>query len=225
VAQVATSSSVTIIPLTNGSPFQVGDVFEAYETLEGISSTNSDPVDAISDPTNLPAPSLDTLQTYPGQELLAIDGLVNGAQASVFVNGVVAGQFSTPETSQEEFDLTTSGLGRPLQAGDQVVLSQTLGGTLSSEPSTNLPPTATTCDSLPAPSILTPVEGVTIVEITQSIPGAQILVFDGSGAELGCGSGSTINLSRPLVCGDILTVVQQIGACTSATGYRITVAP
>jgi uncharacterized repeat protein (TIGR01451 family) len=225
VAQVPTSSSVTIIPLTNGTPFQPGDVFQAYETLAGISSSNSDPVDVISDPTSVAPPTLDTLQTYPGQELLTIDGLVNGALTSVFVNGVVVGQFSSPESSLEEFDLTTSGLGRPLQAGDQVVLSQTLAGTISSGPSTNLPPTASSCGSLPAPSIQTPAEGVAFVEVTQSIPGAQVLVFDGSGAELGCGSGATINLSRALVCGDILTVVQQIGGCTSATSFRTTVAP
>jgi hypothetical protein len=224
VAQVVTSSDVTIIPLTNGTPFQYGDVFQAYETLAGVSSTNSEAVSAISEPTNLVAPTLDTLQTYPGQELLLIDGLVNGAQASVSVNGVLVGQFSTPEPS-EEFDLTTSGLGRPLQAGDQVLLSQAFGGTNSSGPSTNLPPTASACDTLPAPAILTPVAGVAFVEISQSIPGAQVQVFDGTGAELGCGSGSPINLSRPIVCGDILTVVQQIGACTSATGCRITVAP
>ncbi|HEX3717935.1 MAG TPA: hypothetical protein VH595_08200 [Verrucomicrobiae bacterium] len=56
---------------------------------------------------------------------------------------------------------------------------------------------------------------LTYVQITQSIPGAQVYVFDATGTQLGNGSGSTINLNRTIVCGDILTVVQQVGDSAS----------
>ncbi|MFY1832314.1 hypothetical protein ACN47A_40835 [Myxococcus fulvus] len=38
---------------------------------------------------------------------------------------------------------------------------------------------------------------------------------------MGDGSGNVILLRRVLVPGDVLTVVQQLGDCTSLTAYRI----
>ena len=200
-------------------------MFEAYQTLCGSTSSNSYPVYALEAPTNLDAPSLDDLQTYPGQQLVAIDTLANGSQVTIAAAGVgTIGLFSTPEALLPEFDLTTSGLGRPLQAGDQFILSQSLCG-ISSGLSSNAAPTSANCGALPAPAILPPLEGDTSVSVSQAVTGARVHVFDASGIELGDGSSPSINLRRAIECGDVLTVVQQVGACTSATGYRITVGP
>src|SRR5208282_5972646 len=104
VAQVATSTADTIIPLTNGPPFEVGDMFEAYQTLCGSTSSNSYPVYALEAPTNLDAPSLDNLQTYPGQQLVALDTLANGSQVTIAAAGVgTIGLFSPPEALLPEF--------------------------------------------------------------------------------------------------------------------------
>lgn len=68
--------------------------------------------------------------------------------------------------------------------------------------------------SLPAPTFNPP---------TISVPGARIRVYDGGGIEIGDGSGAVIVLSRALTGADTLPLVQQLGECTSSTGYRVSV--
>lgn len=77
------------------------------------------------------------------------------------------------------------------------------------------------CESLSAPRISHPIVGNNYVVVTQSVPGARIRVYDAGGVELGDGSGTIIVLTRPLTGADTITVVQQIGECTSRTGYRV----
>lgn len=59
--------------------------------------------------------------------------------------------------------------------------------------------------------------------VTQFVPGARIRVYDDTGDELGDGSGTVVMLKRTLTGADILTVVQQVGECTSRQGYRVSV--
>lgn len=59
--------------------------------------------------------------------------------------------------------------------------------------------------------------------VTEAVPGARIRVCDDSGTELGDGSGTVIMLNRALIGADTITVVQQLGQCTSLTGYRVSV--
>ena len=84
-------------------------------------------------------------------------------------------------------------------------------------------PRAEEFEALPAPRIRHPLVGDNYVVVTESVPGARIRVYDGSGNELGDGSGTVIMLNRAITGADTITAVQQLGECTSSTGYRVSV--
>ena len=75
---------------------------------------------------------------------------------------------------------------------------------------------------MPAPMIKPPLPGDTQIVVTQSIPGAEILVWAGA-EEVGHSSGPVINLSRALGDGETVTVEQRLGSCTATNAYRIDV--
>ena len=199
-------------------PFVVADKFTAKQSLCADSSPESDKVTAVTAPSSLPGPTFEPSQTYPGQQLVTVSSLTNGSHTSLGVSGTSAGGFSTPVSWWPDYDLKTA-LGRPLVSGDAITAQQKL---CASGPTTKTPPTGK-CEDLPAPRIYTPIAGTNYVTVWQAVPGARIRIYDGSNIEIGDGSGNVIVLGRNLVVGDVLTVVQQIGECTSKTGYRISV--
>ncbi len=106
-----------------------------------------------------------------------------------------------------------------MNAGERLWASQIV---CKAKTKTDFPP-AKKCDELAAPRILHPIVGTNYVIVSQSVPGARIKIYDGAGAEIGDGSGTVIVLRRAITNTDTLTVVQQVGECTSKNGYRVSV--
>jgi outer membrane protein assembly factor BamB len=90
----------------------------------------------------------------------------------------------------------------------------------SSPPSVDVP--VTPCSELSAPIIRPPLPGENFIEVIQAAPGARILVY-GPDGEIGDGGGSPVMLIRPLVAGETIKVVQQVGDCRSAWVYEVRV--
>ena len=108
-----------------------------------------------------------------------------------------------------------TGLGRPLEAGDQLSVISTL-----CEDAKVSIPEARPCERLDAPRIATPLVGQTFVTVTSAVPSARILIYDAALNEIGDGSGAQVGLTRAIVLGDILTVIQKLGRCTSSSAYQ-----
>ncbi|MFK7892833.1 MAG: hypothetical protein AB8B63_18615, partial [Granulosicoccus sp.] len=153
-----------------------------------------------------------------GQELIGIENLAHGAQTTVEVSGAGGvASFSTAVSWKPEVDIST-GLGGPLVAGQSV----SVHSALCEATKVGLEPVRP-CEDIPAPAIQQPFVGATSVTVTSAIAGARVLVYDNTGMEIGDSSGAEIALSRALVPGDMLTVVQKVGDCISSNGYRVTV--
>jgi len=200
------------------APFVIGDEFTAEQSLCSDSSKLSAGIKAVAAPGSMPAPTLDPSQTFPGQQLVNFGSLTNGSVTTVGVSGLPAGKFSTPISWLPEYNLASE-IGRSLISGDVITAQQKL---CVAGPEIKTPPTGK-CDELPAPRIFTPIAGNNFVVVWQAIPGARIHVYDAASIEIGDGSGDIIWLSRALTASDVLTVVQQVGECTSKAGYRISV--
>jgi hypothetical protein len=200
-------------------PFDLGDSFTAAASLCSDTSGVSAPQPAVAPPPTIPAPGLNPAATYSGQELVTIENIIYGARVSVGEASFgPLGDFSWPVSWFPDFDVATP-LGAPLSAGNALTTSQrlcTAGPTATSTP-------VERCESLPAPRIRHPIAGTNYVIVTQFVPGARVRVYDDTGDELGDGSGTVIMLKRTLTGADILTVVQEIGECTSSQGYRVSV--
>ena len=157
--------------------------------------------------------------TFTGQELVTINNLAHGAVTSVAENSFGdIGKFETPISWMPDYDVATR-MGSPLSTGDVLSVGQTLctdGPVFTGEP-------AVSCDELPAPLIEHPIVGRDWVVVTSAVPGARIRVYDDADDELGDSSGTIIMLKRAITGVDILTVTQQVGECTSSTGYRVSV--
>lgn len=78
------------------------------------------------------------------------------------------------------------------------------------------------CKDLPPAKIKIPMPGDTRIELTEFVPGAEILVFASDG-EIGHGGPTSVNLSRPLVEGEQIIVLQRIGTCESRYVFVATV--
>ena len=202
-------------------PFDVGDDFTAEISLCGDPSPRSPPgvAVAIAAPKKIPPATFNPPETYGGQELVTLETLTNGSRTRMaeMAAGNLGG-FSTSISWYPDFDVATP-LGRPLAAGDRLTATQIL---CDLESIGETPP-AIRCEELPAPRIQHPIVGTKYVVVTQSVPGARIRVYDASGKEIGDGSGTVIVLTRALTGADVITVVQQVGECTSKMGYRVSV--
>lgn len=198
-------------------PFVVGWSFTAEQSLCAEKSDMSDKAVAVDAPSSLNAPSFDPPSIWPGQVVVNLTSLVNGAFTTVRETVVGSlGTITTPISWFPEFDVRP-GLGRPIASGDVVTASMAL---CEKGPPNETPP-AGRCEAMPAPRIEQPIAGTNFVVVTQSVPGARIRVYDSGGNEIGDGSGTIVILSRAIVAGEALTVVQQVGECTSRTGYVI----
>ncbi len=198
-------------------PFDLNDSFTATAALCEDESSPSAPVSAVAAPATIPAPTFNPATLYAGQELVTVENIVYGSRVSIAEASFgPVGDFTWPVSWFPDFDVA-SRIGSPLSAGDQLVASQQL---CIKGPETETPP-AEECDALPAPRIRHPLVGDNFVVVTESVPGARIRVYDDSGDELGDGSGTVIMLKRAITGADTITVVQQVGKCTSSTGYRV----
>lgn len=112
----------------------------------------------------------------------------------------------------------TLGIGPPAAVGEKLSVTQTL----CSESKPGDPTTVSPCDDMPAPVIKAPLPGDNKVYVITQIPGSEILVFAGA-EEVGHASGAVINLSRTLMDGEVVTVIQRLGKCTGKLAYQIPV--
>lgn len=199
-------------------PFNLGDLYTAQQALCADVSGVSPQEVAIAPPSPMPVPAIDPDPPLAGQELINLSSLANGALTTVSESS--AGQivqFATAVDWKPEVDIA-SGLGHPLQAGEQIaVVSELCDKTKVSFPE------ARPCERLEAPRIAQPFVGDSHVIVTAAVPGAKIVVYDAALNEIGDGSGSPIGLTRALVAGDVLIVVQKLGRCTSTSAYQISV--
>ena len=204
-------------------PFVIGDKFTAKISICGDSSPISLPVTVVKALTSIPPGNFEPPTFYNGQELVTLVNLTNGTTTTVGASGFGdIGKFSTPISWHNNFDVKKSALGRALTTGDRLLINQVLCSVESKFES----PRTNDCEQLPAPRIDHPIVGTNYVVVTNWVPGARIrvYVFDGTNnVEIGDGSGTVIVLSRNLTGTDILTVVQQVGKCTSRQGYRVSV--
>jgi hypothetical protein len=200
-------------------PFVVGQTFTAEISICGDRSGLSPGESAVGAPSALPSAHFDPSVLYDGQELVSVVDLTNGSRTELDVAGVGSGGgFTTPVWWYPDFDIATP-LGRPLGASDIVTAHQKLCDLGSESPPTRVGK----CAELTVPRIEPPRGGDTFVVVADALPGARIRVYDGGGNEIGDGSGVVILLSRPLQAGETVTVVQQLGECTSRQGYQIEV--
>lgn len=200
-------------------PFDIGDEFTAEAALCDDRSGLSAPETAVAAPGTMPTPGLDPAATFEGQELVTINNLAHGGLTSVGeLSFGQIGEFETPVSWMPDFDIATP-MGRPLLFGDELSVGQLLcisGPEIIGDP-------AAGCDELPAPRIEHPIVGRNWVVVTSAVPGARVRVYDDTGDELGDGGGTIIMLKRTITGADVLTVTQQVGECTSSTGYRVSV--
>ena len=196
-------------------PFILNDAYTAQQSLCTDMSQISGAETAGPPPSPMPVPVIDPTPPIVGQQVVNLSSLANGALTTLSESG--AGDlavFSTAVDWQPEVDVAT-GLGGPLQAGHQLsVVSMLCEDTKVSFPE------ARPCEKLGAPRIATPLVGQTFVTVTDAVPGARILVYDAALNKIGDGSGVQVGLTRPVVLGDILTVIQKVGDCTSANAYQ-----
>lgn len=200
-------------------PFSVGDKFTAEIKLCNDVSPLSIPEAAVKAPSSIPVAKFSPTPPFAGQQVVLLENLTHGTRTKVGVNSVGAiGGFTTPISWYPDFDIKTI-LGRPIAAGESLWSLQELCN-LKSKGET---PSTVPCLDLPAPRIQHPIVGNNFVVVAQSVPGARIRVYDGIGKEIGDGSGTVIMLSRAITGADTLVIVQQLGECTSKTGYKVSV--
>jgi outer membrane protein assembly factor BamB len=182
------------------------------------------PVEIVQpEPASISGPTLDPV--YEGVNIVTVWGpggnpspLVNGATLDVFAGNL-------PPGNQRIGGQPTPGGGQQVfinPAGQAAVDYWATQGLCTTSPpgqtTTGLP-----CSELPAPKIKPPLPGDTQIEVTEYVPGARILVF-ANGEEVGDSGPTVINLSRALVEGETIVVVQRIGKCDSSDVYQIRVA-
>ena len=205
-----------------GSPFDVGEEFRVRQSLCGDPpSPWSDSVVAISAPSPLPDLGYNPPALMEGQELITLTGITEGAGLDIEESGVgsIWSMRSWPTTWKPNIDIVP-GLGGPIETHHNIFSTQTLCEGNSSEP--REPPVVRTCEELDAPIIASPVAGTDYVIVLYAVPGATIRILDVSG-QIGGGAGTVVRLTRPLVAGEVITVIQEVGECTGRLGYSISV--
>jgi outer membrane protein assembly factor BamB len=170
-------------------------------------------------PATIPDPILDPV--HEGVEIVAAFGpgrtpLVHGAQVDIFTDnqpapGRVGGQPTPGRGGQQVFIA-------PAAAPGKYWATQALCATVG----TGTPVDIVPCSQQPPATIRPPLPGDTQIELLDYIPGARILVF-ANGVEIGDGGGPLLNLSRALVQGETIVVLQRIRTCDSANVYEIPV--
>jgi outer membrane protein assembly factor BamB len=170
-------------------------------------------------PATIPAPILDPV--HEGVNLVTAWGpgrtaLVHGAQVDIFADnqpapGRVGGQ-PTPGAGGQQVYIS------PPAAAGKYWATQALCATVG----TGTPVDIVPCAQQPPATIRPPLPGDTQIELLTYIPGARILVF-ANGVEIGDGGGPVLNLTRPLVQGETIVVLQRIGSCDSGKVYQIPV--
>lgn len=170
------------------------------------------------EPATIPPPVLDPV--HEGVEVVA----VRGPGGTNPINGATLDVYSDPGMTRVGGQPTPGGAGQLVAISPKASTTFTYRATqaLCSRSVPGDPVTVIPCANQPPAKIKLPIPGDTQIEVTQSIPGARILVF-ANGVEIGDGGGPVVVLSRPIAQGETIVVLQRIGNCDSASVYQVTV--
>ncbi len=204
--------------------FELGARVSAQAKLCTDTSPVSDFEITIPPPAPMPAGTVEP-PVIEGQDLVTIWGAggpgdppQHGPILKVYRNngaGPVVG--STPAPGGAPHLL---GISPAATSGVPHIATQTLCA--ESNPGDSTPTPTLPCSEMPAPKIKPPLPGDTKIYVTEHIPGAEILVFAGA-EEVGHSGGNVINLSRALLNGETVKVMQRLGKCMSPFRYQIVV--
>ena len=213
-ATVGTNSNAQPWTYAFTSPFEPGARIRVRYRLCEQDSPLSAPETAQSPPP-IPPPSID--QGYENQSIVVVRNTVNGSNLEVFRNAVastnrVGGQPTPGGAPQQILVNPPAAPGVPLIPTAALCDPPTVGPPMTPKP----------CSDLPPAKIKRPAPGDTSVEVTESVPGANIRIYS-AGREIGDGGGNIINLIRPVGDGETLLVVQSLGNCTSAWVFEVPV--
>jgi hypothetical protein len=220
------------------TPWVAGDTFKASTFLCG---TQSSPAYATAAalPSQLsqgrfwtPAGAL-APEMYDGQEYLIIEGMDNGAYATVSHFGSPIGETNAdPEGQVLVLHLPTSGLGRNAMKGDQFEAEARFACPGSPTGGTIYSGSVLSCSNLPAPEIVRPRAGENSIIVRKRVPGARIRVYRFTPGvdtyqEIGDGAGPRVYLAPPNVFqeNETIRVIQQVGTCTGTQGYSAVTLP
>jgi hypothetical protein len=183
----------------------------AVETLCDEVGPRSDEAAVGPAPTSLPAPTVD--EVYEGGSRGVVHNIVNGAMVRVY-NGTqqIAGHHCSG--GGQIFRLNP-----PPNAGDTLTATQELCGQ-TSEPSDRT--VVRPCSELPAPIVYPICHEDDSVSISGTAVDARIRIY-ADGEQIGDGGGTRVNLIRPVQWGEVITVTQSLGSCTSPPSAGITV--
>ena len=170
------------------------------------------------EPATIPSPVLDPV--HEGVKVVA----VRGPGGTNPLNGATLDVYADPGMTRIGGQPTPGGAGQLVAISPQASTAFTYRATqaLCSRSVPGDPVTVIPCANQPPAKIKLPIPGDTQVEVTQSIPGARILVF-ANGVEIGDGGGPVVVLGRPIAQGETIVVLQRIGNCDSASVYQVTV--
>lgn len=183
----------------------------ATEKLCQKTSPKSDMETVLETPVSLPKPSV--REVYEGGKYCTVDNITNGAMVEVYNgNQKIAGHYCSGGSQIFRLDPQPS-------AGDQLTSIQKLCNIIS-DPSD--PTTVKPCVELPAPTVSPICAGDDFIIVSGTAPDARIRIY-ADGTPIGDGGGAKINLIHPAVGGEIITVTQSLGACTSPSSIPVKV--
>jgi outer membrane protein assembly factor BamB len=198
--------------MTINPPYGLGDRVRVQYQICADVSPPSDPQIVQQQPAVIPPPTVDPV--YEGATSVVVRNVLNGALLTVLSNNQQIGSSPTPGGTGQAV-----GINPPATANASITAIQALCD--KSQPST--PVTVKPCAELPAAKIKQPQPDDTQVEVTEFVPGSRIIIF-ADGVEIGDGGGPLMNLVRPVKAGEVITVVQRLGACQSEFVYVVPVA-
>jgi hypothetical protein len=228
-----TSSGTTVYPRKTwashtwagglGPAFEVGDTFRVRQSLCSDVSPDSETVEVEAAPATVPPPKFDPEPLMEGQSVVTVDGIVQGASLAVwdYNLGFLWWHSSVPYNRVEWIDVAW-GLGEPIGPQHSLHAGQWLNGCT---PISITPVAVGPCNDetlVLNVEIAQPQDGDDFVVVTKSVPGSILRVLDAT-EEIGNGSGPVIALTRQLVSNEVISVVQELGTCTSTFGYTIVV--
>jgi outer membrane protein assembly factor BamB len=194
--------------------FGLGDRVRVQYEICADKSPLSNPEIVQQEPSTIPPPTVD--QGYEGQEIIVVRNTVHGALLDVFANVIsnrIGGSATPGGAGGQQVRVSP-----PVNAGDTLFAVQALCSKSPPGPGVVVKP----CSELPAPRIAPPSPGDTQVQVTESVPGAEIQIY-ANGQKIGDGGGSVINLIRELVDGETVSVLQILGKCRGLTAYQVPV--
>lgn len=201
-----------------GDEFNPGDEITVWQHLCSANSYASYE-EVVAAPGSIQAPSFDPPLLVAGQDFVTLDGIEQGFSVSV---DEVGGAELWSSSSVPYNWLPGVEVGFTLGDQDELAAGQ-YGCPGGNEQSASMDVSSCNGSVLAGYlAIAQPQGGDDFVLVTEGIPSATVRVLANDG-ELGSGSGYVIGLNREMVPGELISVVQELKACSADSGYEIVV--